>query len=58
MTPGDVAWLHHSASNVHALTFEADSLVMDVLINDYDMVDRRMSVFDIVDNKAVVVQQW
>ena len=41
---GDLVWLCHGNNNFHQLDFLTDSVIFDVIINDYDQDGRKMSI--------------
>ena len=43
---GDLVWLCHGNNNFHQLDFLADSVIFDVIINDYDREERKMSILE------------
>ena len=55
MEEGQLIYLHHDLQNIHGLHFLQDTVILDIILNDYDFEKRRMTLFKRVSDSEVQI---
>lgn len=57
LSAGETSVLWHGQGNIHQLDLEGDedARIFDIIVNDYDFVNRKMSIFAVNENGEMAV---